>query len=130
MHRRGSKMNGYVFIPLVTDSSIIPLPKCRDHDPQPTPVYSYCFKEIVGDEMTTISITCFSDEASTMIKDCDEVLAEIEDKNPYHLSSSLKALEDKEASRIEAPKKTIREALFEGKTTSNESTSIKKMKHA
>ncbi|GKC95856.1 hypothetical protein Tco_1161298 [Tanacetum coccineum] len=41
----------------------VPLPSCRDHGPQPTPVYSYCFKATVDDGTTTISIICFSDEA-------------------------------------------------------------------
>ncbi|GKC59075.1 hypothetical protein Tco_1086673 [Tanacetum coccineum] len=85
---------------------------------------------IVSDETTTISITCFSDEASTMTKYCTQVLAEIRNKNPYQLPSSLKVLEEKDNSTIEAPKKTTRKALFERKTTVNdESAGIKKMKH-
>ncbi|GKA53926.1 hypothetical protein Tco_0752875 [Tanacetum coccineum] len=74
----------------------------------------------VSDETTTISITCFSDEASTMTKYCTQVLAETRNKNPYQLPSSLKVLEDKDNSTIEAPKKTTRKALFERKTTVND----------
>nr|GEZ04090.1 hypothetical protein [Tanacetum cinerariifolium] len=80
---------------------------------------------VVSDEMTTISITCFSDEVSTMTKDCNEVLAETGDKNPYQLPSSLKALENNDSSTIEAPKNTIRKALFGRKTTVNDESTAK-----
>ncbi|GKC92943.1 DNA helicase [Tanacetum coccineum] len=70
-----------------------PLPSCRGHGPQPTLVYSYTFKTIVGDVTTTISITCFNDEANTLTKDSNQVLAEIEHKDCYQLPPSLKALQ-------------------------------------
>ncbi|GJY96791.1 hypothetical protein Tco_0671585 [Tanacetum coccineum] len=41
----------------------------------------------------TISMTCFIDQANSLTRDCNEVLAEIADKDPYRLPSSLKDLE-------------------------------------
>ncbi|GJY07159.1 hypothetical protein Tco_0374213 [Tanacetum coccineum] len=56
------------------------------------PTY-YCFKSTVADGTATISIICFSDEAYTLTKDYNQVLAEIEHKDPYQLPPSLKALQ-------------------------------------
>ncbi|GJZ83397.1 DNA helicase [Tanacetum coccineum] len=53
----------------------------------------YCFKAIVNDGSTTTSITCFSDQANTLTRDCNEVLAETMNKDPYTLPPSLKELE-------------------------------------
>ncbi|GJX11492.1 pectin acetylesterase 5-like protein [Tanacetum coccineum] len=57
------------------------------------PTY-YCFKSTVDDGTATISIICFSDEAFTLTKDYNQVLAEIEHKDPYQLPLSLKALQE------------------------------------
>nr|GEV26095.1 hypothetical protein [Tanacetum cinerariifolium] len=70
-----------------------PLPKCKDHGPQETTTYSYCFKAIVNDGSTTTSITCFSDQVNTLTRDCNEVLAETMNKDPYTFPPSLKELE-------------------------------------
>nr|GFC97752.1 hypothetical protein [Tanacetum cinerariifolium] len=70
-----------------------PIPKCKNYGPQTNAAYSYCFKAFVSDETATISITCFSNQANSLIKDAHELLAEISDKNPYHLPKSLKQLE-------------------------------------
>ncbi|GKA62881.1 DNA helicase [Tanacetum coccineum] len=53
----------------------------------------YCFKAIVSDGTATISVTCFSNQANSLIKDVHELLAEISDKDPYHLPEGLKQLE-------------------------------------
>ncbi|GJZ69210.1 DNA helicase [Tanacetum coccineum] len=48
----------------------------------------------IGDGSGTICLTCFSNQANSLIKDCNELLAELSDKNPYHLPPTLKELED------------------------------------
>nr|GEV42001.1 DNA helicase [Tanacetum cinerariifolium] len=53
----------------------------------------YCFKVNVNDGSTTTSITCFSDQANTLTRDVNEVLAELADKNPFTLPPSLRELE-------------------------------------
>ncbi|GJV93168.1 DNA helicase [Tanacetum coccineum] len=78
------------------------IPTCKNHGPQPTPTYSYCFKAIIGDGSGTISLTCFSNQVNSLIKDCNELLAELSDKNPYHLPSALKELEES-PTRLEQP---------------------------
>ncbi|GJT40020.1 DNA helicase [Tanacetum coccineum] len=70
-----------------------PFPMCKDHGPQTKALYSYCFKAIVGDGSATVSITCFSDQANSLTRDCNDVLAELSDNDPYHLPMSLKELE-------------------------------------
>nr|GEV55209.1 GPN-loop GTPase QQT2-like isoform X2 [Tanacetum cinerariifolium] len=50
-----------------------PIPICKNHGPQPTPTYS--------------------NQANSLIKDCNELLAELPNKNPYQLPSALKELE-------------------------------------
>ncbi|GJY39219.1 hypothetical protein Tco_0425583 [Tanacetum coccineum] len=45
----------------------------------------------VGSE--TISITCVSNQANSLTRNCNEFLGEIADKNPFHLPPSLKELE-------------------------------------
>ncbi|GJT35770.1 nucleic acid-binding, OB-fold protein [Tanacetum coccineum] len=55
--------------------------------------YNYCFKEIIGDRSATISVTCFSNQASTLTRDYNELLAELLEKDPYRLPSTLKDLE-------------------------------------
>nr|GEU49652.1 hypothetical protein [Tanacetum cinerariifolium] len=70
-----------------------PIPTCKNHRPQPTSTYSYCFKAIIGDGSGTIPLTCFSNQVNSLIKDCNELLAELFDKNPYNLPSALKELE-------------------------------------
>ncbi|GKA68952.1 hypothetical protein Tco_0775016, partial [Tanacetum coccineum] len=52
-----------------------------------------CFKFVVSDGSATISMTCCSDQANSLTRDCNELLAEITDKDPYRLPSSLKDLE-------------------------------------
>nr|GEU32878.1 DNA helicase [Tanacetum cinerariifolium] len=64
-----------------------PIPTCKDHGPQPTPVYR--------GRVRTISVTCFSDQANSLTKDYNEVLAELPDKNAYRLPPNLKSLEDR-----------------------------------
>ncbi|GJV95745.1 hypothetical protein Tco_1547322 [Tanacetum coccineum] len=54
---------------------------------------NYCFKAIVNDGSTTTFITCFSDQANTLTRDCNEVLAETINKDPYTLPPSLEELE-------------------------------------
>ncbi|GKD19939.1 DNA helicase, partial [Tanacetum coccineum] len=70
-----------------------PFPTCPNHGPQPTPVYSYCFKAIINDGTATMSMTCFSDQANALIRDCNDILAELPNKNPYELPSALTNLE-------------------------------------
>nr|GEV63800.1 hypothetical protein [Tanacetum cinerariifolium] len=53
----------------------------------------YCFKAIIGDGSRTIPLTCFSNQVDSLIKDCNELLAELSKKNPYNLPSVLKELE-------------------------------------
>ncbi|GJR00354.1 hypothetical protein Tco_0523338 [Tanacetum coccineum] len=48
---------------------------------------------IMSDGSAMISMTCFSDQANSLTKDCNEVLTEIAAKNPYRLPSCLKDLE-------------------------------------
>ncbi|GJZ35367.1 hypothetical protein Tco_0581184 [Tanacetum coccineum] len=50
------------------------------------------FKAIVNDGSETTSITYFSDQANTLTRDVNEVLAEITDMDPYTLPLSLKQL--------------------------------------
>nr|GEX68855.1 hypothetical protein [Tanacetum cinerariifolium] len=38
---------------------------------------------IISDETATVSITCFSDHANSLTKYCNDLLAELEDKDPY-----------------------------------------------
>ncbi|GKE50040.1 hypothetical protein Tco_1481298 [Tanacetum coccineum] len=47
----------------------------------------------IGDGSGTISLTCFSNEANSLVKDCTELLNELPDKNPYQLLLALKELE-------------------------------------
>nr|GEV22944.1 nucleic acid-binding, OB-fold protein [Tanacetum cinerariifolium] len=49
---------------------------------------------IINDGSATISVTCFSDQANSLTSDCNELLAEFIDKDPYHLPSTLKEFED------------------------------------
>ncbi|GJY08663.1 nucleic acid-binding, OB-fold protein, partial [Tanacetum coccineum] len=70
-----------------------PVPTCKNHGPQPTPTHSYCFKAIIGDGSGTIPITCFSNQANALVKDCNELLTELSTRNPYELPSILKDLE-------------------------------------
>nr|GEX94409.1 hypothetical protein [Tanacetum cinerariifolium] len=70
-----------------------PIPICKNHGPQPTPTYSYCFKAIIGDGSGTIPLTYFSNQVDSLIKDCNELLAKLSDKNPYNLPSALNELE-------------------------------------
>ncbi|GJX42382.1 DNA helicase, partial [Tanacetum coccineum] len=53
----------------------------------------YCFKAIIGDGSGTISLMCFSNQANSLTRDCNEVLAELPDKNAYQLPPNLKSLE-------------------------------------
>ncbi|GKA28000.1 hypothetical protein Tco_0714168 [Tanacetum coccineum] len=53
----------------------------------------YCFKAIINDGTATMSVTCFSDQANTLIRDCNGILAELPNKDPYELPSALKDLE-------------------------------------
>nr|GEU30622.1 DNA helicase [Tanacetum cinerariifolium] len=49
-------------------------------------------KAIINDETATMSLTCFSDNTNTLIKDCDDILAELSNKDQYKLPSALKDL--------------------------------------
>ncbi|GJX74383.1 hypothetical protein Tco_0312978 [Tanacetum coccineum] len=108
----------------VTD--VIPLANCRDHGPQPSPVYSYCFKAIVSEGTTTISITCFSSKANTLTKDCNE----LEGTKKEHTEESTPAAEeectilDNDKTTIEVPKNTIRKALEAGELHKYVSSSL------
>ncbi|GJW13242.1 phospholipase-like protein, partial [Tanacetum coccineum] len=51
----------------------VPIAKCKDHGPQMTPIYS--------------------NQANTLTRDVHEVLAEQEDRNPYHIPKSLRQVE-------------------------------------
>ncbi|GKE26197.1 hypothetical protein Tco_1441581 [Tanacetum coccineum] len=51
------------------------------------------YQAIVSDRSATTSITCFSDQANSLTRDVNEVLAELSDKNPYQLPQCLKQLE-------------------------------------
>ncbi|GJX82942.1 DNA helicase [Tanacetum coccineum] len=48
---------------------------------------------LISDGSATIYVTCFSDQANSLTRDCNELLAERTDKDPYQLPSSLKDLE-------------------------------------
>ncbi|GKD96729.1 hypothetical protein Tco_1380626, partial [Tanacetum coccineum] len=54
---------------------------------------SYCFKAIINDGTTTTLITCISDQANTLTKDVNKVMAELTNKDPYRLPPSLAELE-------------------------------------
>nr|GEV73397.1 putative RNA-directed DNA polymerase [Tanacetum cinerariifolium] len=45
-----------------------------------------------GDGTTTISLTCFSDQANSLTRDCNELIVELPDKDLYHFPSTLKEL--------------------------------------
>ncbi|GKA11744.1 hypothetical protein Tco_0691290 [Tanacetum coccineum] len=51
------------------------------------------YQAIVSDGSTIVSITCFSDQANSLTRDCNEILAKLADKNPFHLPPSLIKLE-------------------------------------
>ncbi|GJY85202.1 DNA helicase [Tanacetum coccineum] len=53
----------------------------------------YCFKAIINDGTATMSVTCFSDNTNTLIRECNDILAELPNKDPYELPSALKDLE-------------------------------------
>nr|GEU36525.1 nucleic acid-binding, OB-fold protein [Tanacetum cinerariifolium] len=53
----------------------------------------YYFKVIINDGTATMSVTCFSDQANTLTRDCNELLVELPDKDSYQLPSTLKNLE-------------------------------------
>ncbi|GJX31073.1 hypothetical protein Tco_0240928 [Tanacetum coccineum] len=55
--------------------------------------YSYCFKEIINDESATVSLTCFSPEAHKIITDCNTIVDELDNKDPYHHPPPLKTVE-------------------------------------
>ncbi|GKC50459.1 Clp protease regulatory subunit ClpX3, mitochondrial, partial [Tanacetum coccineum] len=60
-----------------------PYPMCKDHGPQTKTIYS--FKAVVTDGSATVSITCFSDQANSFTRDCNDVLAELTNKDLYQL---------------------------------------------
>ncbi|GJT36825.1 DNA helicase [Tanacetum coccineum] len=53
----------------------------------------YCFKAIINDGTATMSVTCFSDNTNTLIRECHDVLAELANKDPYEFPSALRDLE-------------------------------------
>ena len=57
------------------------------------PLSSYCFKATINDETGARSLTCFSPEAHSMVKDISEVMSEVEHKDLYQLPHLLTALE-------------------------------------
>nr|GEU67024.1 nucleic acid-binding, OB-fold protein [Tanacetum cinerariifolium] len=61
--------------------------------PLPAPPLSYCFKAIINDGTAAMSLTCFSNNTNTLINDCDDILAELSDKDQYKLPYALKELE-------------------------------------
>nr|GFA66551.1 nucleic acid-binding, OB-fold protein [Tanacetum cinerariifolium] len=80
---------------MTSGKKVIPevlIPKCKNHGPQATTLYSYCFKAILIDGSTTISITCVINRANSLTRNYNELLAEIADKNPFHLPPFLKEL--------------------------------------
>ncbi|GKE54418.1 hypothetical protein Tco_1489574, partial [Tanacetum coccineum] len=68
-----------------------PLPRCKDHGPQSTSVYS--------------------DQANTLTRDCNELLAELSNKDPHELSSTLKDLEGEHQPEATQPSKPLSPAL-------------------
>ncbi|GKB68753.1 DNA helicase [Tanacetum coccineum] len=64
-----------------------PIPRCKDHGPQSTMVYS--------DHKRWLSnhIRNLLQQSGQLTRDCNELLAELSDKDPYHLPSTLKDLE-------------------------------------
>nr|GEV49950.1 hypothetical protein [Tanacetum cinerariifolium] len=50
-----------------------------------------------------MSMTCFSDQVNTVIRDCNDILSELPNKNPYELSSALTNLKDKVLETIVLP---------------------------
>nr|GEV99382.1 DNA helicase [Tanacetum cinerariifolium] len=55
--------------------------------------WTSAYSSIINDGTATMSLTCFSNNANTLIKDCDDILAELLDKDQYKLPSALKELE-------------------------------------
>ncbi|GKE43388.1 hypothetical protein Tco_1470672, partial [Tanacetum coccineum] len=60
---------------------------------RPRTSVDYSLQAIISDGSATISVTCFSDQANTLTRDCNELLSELIDKDPYRLPSTLKELE-------------------------------------
>nr|GEZ78768.1 hypothetical protein [Tanacetum cinerariifolium] len=53
---------------------------------------NYSLQAILIDGSTTISITCVINRANSLTRNYNELLAEIADKNPFHLPPFLKEL--------------------------------------
>nr|GEY86284.1 nucleic acid-binding, OB-fold protein [Tanacetum cinerariifolium] len=53
----------------------------------------YCFKAMVNDDSATTPITCFSDQAHTLTRNVNKVVAELQDKNPFALPLCLQQLQ-------------------------------------
>ncbi|PWA51988.1 protein kinase C, Tyrosine-protein kinase, non-receptor Jak/Tyk2 [Artemisia annua] len=67
---------------------------CQELGEEPLPNYSYCFKAIVTDKTATTIITCFSLKIDSFVTKCTDVLAELENKDPYTLPNALRNLQD------------------------------------
>ncbi|GJR38151.1 hypothetical protein Tco_1213835 [Tanacetum coccineum] len=51
------------------------------------------YVSVDGNGTATMFVTCFSDQANTLIRDCNDILAELPNKDPHELLSALKDLE-------------------------------------
>ena len=58
-------------------------------------LHSYCFRVVLSDATTTGVMTCFSNEANSLLKDCKELLQNIPNKDPYDYPSELLSLQGK-----------------------------------
>ncbi|PWA74714.1 protein kinase C, Tyrosine-protein kinase, non-receptor Jak/Tyk2 [Artemisia annua] len=67
---------------------------CQELGEEPLPNYSYCFKAIVTDKTATTKITCFSPKIDSFVTKCTDVLAELENKDPYTLPNALRNLQN------------------------------------
>ena len=58
-------------------------------------INSYCFRLLLTDETGHIYLTCFSNEANSMVKDCNDIIRSLQDKDRYKYPEELLALEGK-----------------------------------
>ena len=58
-------------------------------------LHSYCFRLQLSDDSGNATVTCFSNEADSMIKDCKELVQATDNRDPYDYPEELLALEGK-----------------------------------
>ena len=56
---------------------------------------SYCFRVVLYDSTTTGVMTCFSNEANSLVKDCKELLQTVPASDPYEYPPELLSLQGK-----------------------------------